>query len=364
VGDTEKRIDTMGKLVKKKSQKAGLPPGTLVHIGERKVEGVTFSLIKYNLHECTEGKLKGFEEWAHNREEGWVTWFNVTGIHDLDIVQRLGKTFGLHPLLMEDIVNTDQRPKMEDYGEYLFLTLKMLSFGKAETEISTDQTSIVLGKDYVLTFEEREGDVLDPVRERIRTGRGRIRSLGSDYLAYALIDAIVDNYFVILEKLGEKLEDLTNEVVGGRGGRTLATIYLLKRELIYLRKAVWPLREAISALYRGGTALIAETSEPYLRDLYDHTIQIIDTIESLRDLLSGMLDIYLSSASNRLSQVMKVLTMIATVFIPLTFIAGVYGMNFKYMPELEWRWGYPFVWLVMVGLAVTMLILFRRKRWL
>jgi magnesium transporter len=253
---------------------------------------------------------------------------------------------------------------MEDYGEYLFLTLKMLSFGRTETEISTDQTSIVLGKNYVLTFEEREGDVFDPVRERIRTGRGRIRSLGSDYLAYALIDAIVDNYFVILEKLGEKLEDLTNEVVGGRGGRTLATIYLLKRELIYLRKAVWPLREAISALYRGGTALIAETSEPYLRDLYDHTIQIIDTIESLRDLLSGMLDIYLSSASNRLSQVMKVLTMIATVFIPLTFIAGVYGMNFKYMPELEWRWGYPFVWLVMVGLAVTMLILFRRKRWL
>jgi magnesium transporter len=359
-----KRIETMGKLVKKKSHKAGLPPGTLVHIGERKVEKATISLMKYNPHECKESEPKGFEEWAHDREEGSVTWLNVTGIHDLDIVQSLGKTFGLHPLLMEDIVNTDQRPKMEDYGEYLFLTLKMLSFGKTETEISTEQMSIVLGRNYVLTFQEREGDVLDPVRERIRAGRGKIRSLGSDYLAYALIDAIVDNYFVILEKLGERLDDLANEVVGGPDGRTLATIHLLKRELIYLRKAVWPLREAIGALYRGGTGLIAKTSEPYLRDLYDHTIQIIDAIESLRDLLSGMLDIYLSSASNRLNQVMKILTMIATVFIPLTFIAGVYGMNFKYMPELEWRWGYLLVWLIMLGLAVTMLILFRRKRWL
>ena len=354
----------MRKPVKKKSQKAGLPPGTLVHIGERKVERVTISVMKYDPHECRESRLSRPEEYAPELQEGTVTWLNVTGIHDLDIVHSLGKTFGLHPLLMEDVVNTDQRPKMEDYGEYLFFTLKMLSFGSAETEISAEQVSIVLGKNYVLTFQERERDLFDQLRERIRTGRGRIRSLGSDYLAYALIDAVVDNYFVILERIGERLEDLADEVVAGPRARTLATIHALKRELIYLRKAVWPLREAISGLYRGGTALIAETSGPYLRDLYDHTIQIIDAVESFRDLLSGMLDIYLSSASNRLNQVMKVLTMIATIFIPLTFIAGVYGMNFKYMPELEWRWGYPLVWLIMLGLAVTMLILFRRKRWL
>jgi len=354
----------MSKLVKKKSQKAGLPPGTLVHIGDRKVERATISVIRYNPHECRESKPKGFEEGAHELQEGTVTWLDVTGVHDLDIVHSLGKTFGLHPLLMEDVVNTDQRPKMEDYGDYLFFTLKMLSFGSTETEISAEQVSIVLGKNYVLTFQERERDLFDPLRERIRTGKGRIRGLGSDYLAYALIDAIVDSYFVIIEKLGEGLEDLADEVVAGRGARTLATIHVLKRELIYIRKAVWPLREAISGLYRGGTPLITETSGHYLRDLYDHTIQIIDAIESYRDLLSGMLDIYLSSASNRLNQVMKVLTMIATVFIPLTFIAGVYGMNFKYMPELEWRWGYPLIWLVMLGLAVIMLILFRRKRWL
>jgi len=354
----------MRKIVKKKSQKAGLPPGTLVHIGEKKMEKATISLIRYDQSNASEIKLESLDECTPKLEQRAVTWLNVTGIHDLDIIHRIGKIFDLHPLLMEDIVSTDQRPKMEDYGTYAYITLKMLYFGKADSEIITEQVSIVFGKNYVLTFQERDGDLFDPVRDRIRTGKGRIRTLASDYLAYALIDAVVDNYFIILEKIGERLEDLADRVVAAQAGRTLETIYGLKRELVYLRKAVWPLREAISGLYRGETSLIAETTGPYLRDVYDHTIQIIDAIESFRDLLSGMLDIYLSNASNRLNQVMKVLTMIATIFIPLTFIAGVYGMNFKYMPELEWRWGYPLVWLIMLGLGVTMLVLFRRKRWL
>lgn len=354
----------MRKIVKKKSQKAGLPPGTLVHIGDKKVEKATISVITYDENTSSASKLKNIAEYTPKLGEDAVTWLNVSGIHDLDIIHRVGKIFDLHPLLMEDVVSTDQRPKMEDYGNYAYITLKMLYFRKDGTEIITEQVSIILGKNYVLTFQEPEGDVFDPVRDRIRNGKGRIRNLGSDYLAYALIDAIVDNYFIILEKMGERLEDLADQVIAAQGGRTLETIHGLKRELIYLRKAVWPLREAISGLYRGETSLIAETTGPYLRDVYDHTIQIIDAIESFRDLLSGMLDIYLSNASNRLNQVMKVLTMIATIFIPLTFIAGVYGMNFKHMPELEWRWGYPVVWLIMLGLGVTMLILFRRKRWL
>ena len=354
----------MRKLVKKKSQKAGLPPGTLVHIGDKKVEKTTISAITYDQSRSSESKLKSLDEYTPKLAEGAVTWLNVTGVHDLDVIQRIGEIFDLHPLLMEDIVSTDQRPKLEDYEKYAYITLKMLYFSKDDTEIVSEQVSIILGKDYVLTFQEREGDVFEPVRERIRSGKGKVRNLGSDYLAYALIDAVVDNYFIILEKIGERLEELADAVVAAQSAKVLETIHELKRELVYLRKAVWPLREAISGLYRSGTKLIAETTGPYLRDVYDHTIQIIDAIESFRDLLSGMLDIYLSSASNKLNQVMKVLTMIATIFIPLTFIAGVYGMNFKYMPELEWRLGYLMVWLVMLGLGVTMLILFRRKRWL
>jgi magnesium transporter len=354
----------MRRIVKKKSQKAGLPPGTLVHIGDRTMEKATISIITYDQNRASDIKPESLDARTLRLEASTVTWLNVTGVHDLDLLQKVGKIFALHPLLMEDIVSTDQRPKMEDYGEYGYLTLKMLYFGKDNTEIVSEQVSIVLGKNYVLTFQEREGDVFNRVRERISSGKGRVRNLGSDYLAYALLDAIVDNYFIILERIGERLEQLADAVVAGQSANTLETIHDLKRELVYLRKAVWPLREAISGLYRSGTKLVAETTGPYLRDVYDHTIQIIDAIESFRDLLSGMLDIYLSNASNKLNQVMKVLTMIATIFIPLTFIAGVYGMNFKYMPELEWRWGYPTVLLVMVGLVMSMLVLFRRKRWL
>jgi magnesium transporter len=363
-GYWEVRSHVMRRIVKKKSQKAGLPPGTLVHIGDRKMEKATILVITYDQNRASEIKPSSLDEHTLRLEEGAVTWLNVTGVHDLDLIQKVGKIFDLHPLLMEDIVSTDQRPKMEDYGKYAYLALKMLQFDKDDTEIVSEQVSIIFGKNYVLTFQEREGDVFQPVRERISSGKGRIRNLGSDYLAYALVDAIVDNYFIILERIGEHLEELADAVVATQSENALETIHDLKRELVYLRKAVWPLREAISGLYRSGTKLIAETTGPYLRDVYDHTIQIIDAIESFRDLLSGMLDIYLSNASNKLNQVMKVLTIIATIFIPLTFITGIYGMNFKYMPELEWRWGYVMVWLVMVGLVTSMLILFRRKRWL
>jgi magnesium transporter len=289
---------------------------------------------------------------------------NVDGLHQVEILEKLGECYGLHPLVLEDILNTDQRPKMEDYGEYIYIVLKALDYNDKSNEIETEQISLILGSNFVFSFQEREGDTFDPIRERIKTGKGRIRRMGADYLAYALLDSIIDNYFIILEKLGEKIELLEEKLVTQPAPETLRTIHYLKREMIFLRKAVWPLREVINGLERGESSLIKESTRVYLRDVYDHTIQTIDTIETHRDMVSGMLDIYLSSVSNRLNSVMKVLTIIATIFMPLTFLAGVYGMNFKYMPELEWRWGYPFIWLIMVGIGVLMLIFFRKKKWL
>jgi magnesium transporter len=294
-----------------------------------------------------------------------VTWINVEGLHQVEILEKLGECYGFHPLVLEDILNTDQRPKMEDYGDYLYVVLKMLSLQGQKNEIVTEQVSILLGSNFVISFQEGgEGDVFNSIRDRIKNGKGRIRKMGADYLAYALLDAVVDNYFIILEKLGEKIELLEEELVTRPTSHTLNLIHHMKREMIFLRKAVWPLREVVGGLERAETSLFKEATRIYLRDIYDHTIQVIDTVETFRDMVSGMLDIYLSSVSNRLNSVMKVLTIIATIFMPLTFLAGIYGMNFKYMPELEWRWGYPFIWLIMIGIGVFMLIYFRKKKWM
>jgi magnesium transporter len=293
-----------------------------------------------------------------------VTWINVDGLHQVEILEKLGEYYGFHPLMLEDILNTDQRPKMEDYGKYIYIVLKMLSYMDNSNEIVTEQISLILGPNFVISFQEKKGTVFNPIRERIRNDKGRIRKMGSDYLAYSLLDLIVDNYFIIMEKLGEKIEFLEEEVVTHPTPETLQTIHHLKREMIFLRKGVWPLREVVSGLERGESSLIKESTRIYLRDVYDHTIQTIDTIETYRDMVSGMLDIYLSSISNRLNAVMKVLTIIATIFMPLTFLAGIYGMNFKYMPELEWRWGYLMFWLIMIGIGAFMLIYFKKKRWL
>jgi magnesium transporter len=267
--------------------------------------------------------------------------------------------------VMEDIMNTEQRPKIEDFDDYIFVVLKMLYYDNDEEEIKAEQISIIVRSNFVLSFQEREGDIFNPLRDRIRNAKGRVRKMGPDYLAYCLLDAIVDNYFVVLEKLGEQIEGMEEELVTNPTPVTLQRIHNLKREMIFLRKSVWPLREVVSRLERGESPLIKESTGIYLRDVYDHTIQVIDTIETYRDMLSGMLDIYLSSISNRMNQVMKVLTIIATIFIPLTFVAGIYGMNFEYMPELKWHWFYPKAfWLVMIGIAGVMLVYFRRKRWL
>ncbi|PIX23878.1 MAG: magnesium and cobalt transport protein CorA [Deltaproteobacteria bacterium CG_4_8_14_3_um_filter_45_9] len=354
----------MPKPIKKRSKKAGLPPGTLVHIGEKKAETPKITIMDYDEAHFQEKETKTIEECLLFKDKPTVTWINIDGLHQVEILERLGECYGLHPLVLEDILDTDQRPKMEDYGEYLFIVLRMLNYNDKSSEIEAEQISLILGTNFVLSFQEKEGDTFNPIRERIRNSKGRIRRMGADYLSYSLLDSIVDNYFIILEKLGEKIEFLEDELVTRPTPETLQIIHHLKREMIYLRKAVWPLREVIGSLERGEPPLVKETIRVYLRDVYDHTIQVIDTIETFRDMVSGMLDIYLSSISNRLNAVMKVLTIIATIFMPLTFLAGIYGMNFKYMPELEWRWSYPVVWLIMVGIGVSMLLYFRKKKWL
>ena len=282
----------------------------------------------------------------------------------MDIIEKIGNHFNIHPLILEDIVNTGQRPKMEDFIDYIFIVLKMLYYDEKENETKAEQVSLILGSNFVISFQESEGDVFDTIRKRIRSDRGRIRRMGADYLAYALIDAIVDNYFIILEKLGEKIEDIEDELVTNPAPATLQAIHDLKREMIFLRKSVWPLREVVSRLERWESPLINKSLDIYLRDVYDHTIQVIDSIETFRDMLSGLFDIYLSSVSNRMNEIMKVLTIIATIAIPLTVITGIYGMNFQSMPELQWWWSYPIVLLVMLTLGILMIIYFRRKKWM
>jgi magnesium transporter len=355
----------MAKMIKKRSKKAGLPPGTLVHIGETRAEASKITVINYDNGDYREEELKSVEECFPYKDKPSMTWVNIDGIHQKEILEKLSACFGFHPLVMEDIMNTDQRPKMEDYTDYLYIVLKMLYYNEEENKISTEQVSLIVAPHIVVSFQEGlEGDVFGPLRERLKNDKGRIRKMGSDYLAYSMIDAIVDSYFMILEKLGEKIELLEEGLISDPKTATLHEIHYLKREMIFLRKAVWPMREVISMLARGESPLIHDSTKIYLRDVYDHTIQVIDTIETLRDMVTGMLDIYLSSVSNRLNAVMKVLTIIATIFIPLTFIVGVYGMNFKYMPELEWRYGYAMIWAFMLAVGISMLILFRKKHWL
>jgi magnesium transporter len=355
---------SLKKIVGKREKKIGLPPGTPVFVGEQKAEVAKITILDYDETQFQQREVKEVEECFLFRETPTVTWINVDGLHDIDVIEKIGKHFDMHPLILEDIVNTQQRPKMEEFEKYIYIVLKMLYYDEETEGTQVEQVSLILGENYVISFQEREGDIFNPVRERIRNGKGRIRKMGPDYLAYALLDAVVDHYFTILEKDGEKVEILEDDVIKDPNPDTFQDIHKLKRDMIFLRRSVWPLRELINGLERVETALIRKSTRIYLRDIYDHTIQVIDTLETYRDMLSGMHDTYLSSVSNRMNEVMKVLTIIATIFIPLTFIAGIYGMNFEFMPELKWHWAYFTVWGVITVIAVLMVIFFKRKKWL
>jgi len=352
------------RFTRRSAHKAGLAPGTATYVGEASEAPVEITVMNYDDASLEEKTVVSAEDCFAFKDDPHVTWINVDGVHQVDLIERLGEHFDLHPLVVEDILHTDQRPKLEDYDGTLFILLRMLRYDEARGEIDEEQISLIVGPTWVVSFQERKGDVFDPLRERIRNNKGRIRKLGADYLAYALIDAIVDHYFIVLEKLGDRVDALGEILVTHPDAHSLGEIHLLKRELLFLRRSTWPLREVISALQRGESTLFQERTRVYLRDVYDHTIQVIDTMETLRDMTSGMLDIYLSSVSNRMNEVMKVLTIIATIFIPLTFIAGIYGMNFDVMPETHWRWGYFGILGVMAVVALGMVVYFRRKRWL
>ena len=350
------------KLVQKRSKKTGLPPGTLVHIGEKKSDSVAMTAFDYAGARCDERTVTNPEELQPPADES-VTWVDIGGVHKLDLLEAFGKQFSLHPLLLEDIANTDQRPKLDDYESYLFLVMKVLSVTEKQ-DLLVEQVSFVIGRNFVLSFQENGTDVFKPVRERLRGGKGRLRQGGADYLLYALVDAIVDQYFLVLESLGEKIELLQEKVVADPKPDTLREVHALKRELLFLRRAVWPLREATNGLSRSDCPFLHEPTKVFFRDVYDHVVQIVDTIETLREMVSASLDIYLSSVSYRLNTVMRVLTVITTIFMPLSFIASIYGMNFEHMPELKSEWGYPAVLAAMGLIAAGMLIAFRQRRWL
>ena len=345
-------------------EQAGQPPGTPLFIGERKMEQAQLSYMRYNENLYEEKEAATPEECAELCRSSDVVWINLVGIHDENLVEELGDISRLHPLTIEDIVNTLQRPKFEDFTSYIFLVLKMHSYPGENGGMDTEQVSLILGKNFVMTFQEKPGDVFDQVRERIRAGRGRIRKSGADYLAYALMDAVVDSYFLILETLGDQIEEVEDLVILEPEPETIQEIHRFKRAMLFMRRTVWPLREEISLLEKSGSELVADSTNIFLRNLYDHTIQVIDTTETYRDIISGMHDTYLSSVSNRMNEVMKVLTIIATIFIPLTFIGGVYGMNFRYMPELEWKYGYFITLGLMLVVAAVMVLYFRRKKWI
>jgi magnesium transporter len=353
----------MRELIRRQRKQPGLSPGTLIHVGEQKAQTVDISFHQYNNAEVIEQKSVPIKNIPHS-EDKHITWIQVSGIHDVEKIDTIGKQYSLHPLLLEDILNTEQRPKVEDYTDYLFIVFKTLDFDEETHGIRSDQIALVIGKNLLISFHENETGFFNPIRERIQSGKGRIRKMGSDYLAYALMDVVIDHYFITLEKLGSRIDDIEKSLLNNPSVEVLHNINFIKREMVFLRKNIWPVRELVATLERRESPIIHQHTVIYLRDLYDHIVQAIDTIESMRDVLTGMLDVYLSSMSNKTNEVIKVLTIIATIFIPLTFIVGIYGMNFDFMPELTWRYGYPAIMLLMLLLVGGMLYYFRRNNWI
>lgn len=346
------------------SNKAGLPPGTLVHIGIKKTDTSKISIIDYSAKDYNEIVCNSTNECLPFKISETISWINIDGLHNTKIIEEIGHQFELHPLLLEDILNTRHRPKMEEYDNYIFVTLKMLGLSNNGNTIISEQVSIVLGDNWVISFQEQQGDIFDGLRQRLRDNKGSIRKLGADYLVYRLIDTIVDNYFFITEQLSESIEDLEELVLKSPEKESLLQIQKLKRKIINLRKSILPLREAVSRLQKDNTSLIKDSTIMYLRDVYEHIIQANESLDSQRDMLASIMDLYQSGVSNKMNQIMKVLTIIATIFIPLTFIAGIYGMNFDNMPELHWKYGYFGVWGIMFVILLIMLFYFKRKRWL
>jgi magnesium transporter len=355
----------MPRLKKKlRSRKAGLPPGALVHIGEIKTETPTLTLIDFSADEFAEHELHNLAELdALPRGKG-VRWLNVHGVHDANLLGAIGDRFGLHPLVIEDILNTDQRPKVDDYEEYSYIVVHLYNAAREQSDVSTDQISLVIGRDFVLTFQERPSGTFAPIRQRLRSDKGALRRIGSDYLTYSLLDAIVDSYFSVIERFGERAEAVEEEILGRPQQTTLLRIHELKRQVMQLRRTLWPLRETLNALYHGQATFFRPETQLYLRDVYDHTVHVLESLEDLRDLLTGLLDIYLTTVSNRVNVEVRRLTVVATLFMPATLIAGIFGMNFHQMPWLADPDGFSRTIGLMGSVALTMTLIFWYRRML
>lgn len=357
-------VRPMNKVMRHFSGKIGQPAGTLFHTGERMTEHPVITVFGYDEERYVRLAAKSLDECRELQGKYKVLWINIDGLHEVKVVEDAGRMFGIHPLTQEDILHTHQRPKIEEYDRYLFLMLRMLSIAAGSGTVAEEQLSMVVGSGYVLTFQETHGDVFDSIRERIATSGTSLRKRGADYLAYALMDAVVDNYFSVLEQFENRIDQLDTQLLDQSADAAFQSIYTLKKELIMLRKSVWPMREIINSISRDGFDVIDDASTgPFFRDIFDNLILVIETVDTYRDIVIGMYDTRLAIVNNRMNEIMKVLTIIATLFMPLSFIAGVYGMNFRYMPELEWRWGYFAVWGFMLALSAGMMLYFRTKRW-
>ncbi|QDT90128.1 magnesium/cobalt transporter CorA [Gimesia algae] len=351
------------------SKKVGMPPGSLIHVGDFNEEDTRISVIDYGSIDVEEPSVETVEDLLKFREKDSITWVCLEGLKNVEITELIGKYFDIHPLVLEDILNTHQRPKFEEYDDYLYIVLKGLSLGEEGVEadefnVDYEQISILVFNDFVFTFKEWKDELFLPLIQRIRTSTGRIRSLGSDYLTYAILDSIVDQNFVLLDSMDERIDVIEAELLSDPTSNTLVSIQHLKRELINIRRSTSPQRELLSAILRSDHKLIGEKTHIYFRDVFDHVLRISESVDSYRDMLAGLLDIYVSSVSNKMNEVMKILTVFASIFIPLTFIAGIYGMNFEYMPELRWKWSYPILWVVFITLPVVLVTYFKKKKWL
>ena len=352
-------------MAKPKRKTAGLPPGSIIFTGDRKVERIDLHYLEFNEASIDEQKLDNLSITDfHEPNPEMIQWYDVRGLHDTELITQIGNTFQVHPLVLEDIVDIRQRPKFDEYETGSYLAFRSLKFDAEEKKVDTQQISIFFGMGFILSFQEETDDLFESIRNRLRTARGKIRKRGADYLAYALLDATVDHYFFVLDEMETAIESLEEEILQRPGENSKSKIHQLKQEMLTVRKSVFPLREAINSFSKSDSEFISEESQIFIRDLYDHTIQVIDMVETYRDLLNGLQDLYLSEISFRMNQVMQILTIITTIFVPLSFLAGLYGMNFDHIPELHWKYGYFILLGFMLIISIGLLYYFRRKKWL
>lgn len=347
------------------SDKSGLPPGSLIHVGEVLASEPKMSVIDYSRETIEEQQIQTIDEILKYKDSTSVTWVIIEGLTDIASIERIGSMFNIHQLVLEDILNTHQRPKFEEYEDYLYIVLRSLVPENEKFFVNDEQVSLIVLNNFVFVFKEKRDDLFQPVQKRIKTSKGRFRSLGTDYLTYAILDTIVDQYFLVIDSLDDAVTSIEDSLLATEPlPDTLQTIQMMKREIIGIRRKIAPVRELMTGIIRSDSVLINDKTQIYLKDVSDHAIHIIESIESYRDILTGLLDIYISSVSNKMNEVMKVLTVFASIFIPLTFLVGIYGMNFEYMPELKWKWAYPTLWAIFIIIPIVLLTYFKRKRWL